>query len=75
MQVNSIEALVQSGMNELQTLADSGNTIAQRWLWAIENQPITPMRLKAFGELKIALINDESPEARQVYETMFPKAE
>ncbi len=74
-EVNSIEELIAAGTSELQMLADAGNTVAQRWLWAIRNQPITPMKLKAFGEMRVALMGDESAEARQVYEALWPKEE
>jgi hypothetical protein len=50
MEVNSIEALIESGSRDLQALADSGNTVATQWLERIQQQSVDMMKLVMFPE-------------------------
>lgn len=74
MEVNSIEALVEAGTRDLQTLADSGNTVASQWLERVQQQSVDMMKLVVFGEMRTTLLEakENNTEAKRVYEVMFP---
>jgi hypothetical protein len=71
-QQQSIEDIIASGRTILQALAD--NSIACEWLVRIEAAHTSQKKLFHFGEMRVALMADTRPEAREVLERMFPKS-
>jgi len=71
-EVGSIEELVAGGEGDLKELADTGNSVASEWLERMQAAPSATAKLGLFGQLRIALLQDNRPEARLVAERMFP---
>jgi hypothetical protein len=73
MEVNNIEELVTNATLDLQTLADSGNSVAREWLVKLQPETSAMKILSMFGEMRISLMQDGRPEARVVGREMFPE--
>jgi hypothetical protein len=68
-EVQSIEEIVASGTKDLKVLTD--NSIAREWLVKIEAANASQRKLNLFGEMRVALMGDARPEAREVTKKMF----
>ena len=70
-EVNSIAELVAGAEQDLQRLADAGNSVAQTWLEAIRETDDANTKLYQLSAMKISLRGFTGPMAQAVYQTMF----
>jgi len=71
-EVNSIEALVAGGEQDLRELAERGNSVARAWLARIQHASSPSAKLILFGDMRVALMSDGSMEGRAVARVLFP---
>lgn len=73
-EVNSIEALVAGGEQDVRELAERGNSLARTWLTRLQQAPSPLAKLALFGDMRVALMHESSEEAQEVARVMFPDA-